>query len=241
MKSIKLLVVSSEGEAMDAYRQALDQAGVSYDAATSFHLLSDMVREEAYNGIIIDMLTLVRAGKDEKKLAYELMNFFPTTHIKWDTRTKVISLSMLGEMSPPEAITALNRFIDERCRPIGARRLRMHPRRDVALQIQLSTDPGFPEAGTDRTFTVNISREGCFLHTTRPVETGDTVWLKIQGMADQTPIKGTVCWKVEWGEKLVVPGIGVHFDEIGPLQLAALAKLLQEIPARDVVPPPSPK
>ncbi|ACM18628.1 PilZ domain protein [Geotalea daltonii FRC-32] len=227
MESLKVLVVSREGEAMDAYGLALEQIGVNYDVASSFRHLSSMVRKEAYNGMIVDMLTLVRAGKDEKRIAYELMNFFPATHVKWDTRHKSISLSLLGQMSETESVAALRTFIEEKCRPFRSRRLRMYPRKELILNILLSPDPSFPEGLTEKTFTVNVSKGGCFLHTVGPLENGQTVWLKIHEFSDQTPIKAVICWKLAWGEQLTIPGIGVKVEETTPMQMTELSKLLQ--------------
>ncbi|HBA88339.1 MAG TPA: PilZ domain-containing protein [Geobacter sp.] len=211
MEETRLLMVVNEAEARDAYRQALDRVGVSYHTAASFREMLHMSIDAAYSGLLIDLLTLVRSSQEEKSIAYDCINLYPTLRVKWDTRLKCMSLSPLEQSFSSNVEAGLSYFIESRCKPFAARSLRRFNRKDCYLSVLIFASDG-PDAEAVKSFTVNISQGGAFVHTTRPLPKGAPVRLSFAEQAGEAPIMAVVCWNIEWGSCRSIPGTGVMFD-----------------------------
>ena len=48
------------------------------------------------------------------------------------------------------------------------------------------------------------------------------VWMIIKDFDDDTPIKGEVRWRIEWGKAPQIPGIGLKFNKINKYQLGRI-------------------
>jgi hypothetical protein len=222
MADAKILIVVKDHEAGHAYTEALSQIGVTYDIASSFLEMSCLAVDNAYNGLLVDILTLVRSSKEEKIIAYECFNLYPVLRVKWENKKKKINLSPLEQAFSPDTESALKFFVENRCIPFPARSLRRYNRKNYNLSVLLSPDGLFREQGTIKTFTLNIAPGGAFLHTTQDFAVGQVVWLRFLEFSDQTPIAATVCWTLEWGESRCISGIGLKFDTLSQGQEQAL-------------------
>lgn len=226
MCDIKLLIVVNDLEAGKAYARALAEIGVAYDIVNTFDEMSALATETAYNGLIMDILTLVRCSKDEKIIAYDCINLYPVLRVKWETRQKKIKLSALEQTFSPDADSALRAFIESRCRAFPARKLRRHKRKQINLNVLLSPDGTFSADTTSRTFTVSLSLGGIFLHTMQRFEQGQILWLRFVDLADSAPIAAKVCWSIEWGSARSIPGLGMSFEKISPDQEKEIQRIL---------------
>ncbi|QXE89292.1 PilZ domain-containing protein [Geomonas subterranea] len=226
MHDARILIVANDTDAGNAYLEALARAGAHGEVAHSFEQMAEMAKERTYNGFLVDILTLVRCSKEAKIIAYESINLFPVLRVKWDARGKKIKLSPLEQSFSPDADAALQFFIDKRCRTFPARSLRRHPRKVVNLNLRYSTDPAFAPDGTRKSFTINLSMGGVFMHTMEEFSTGDTIWLRFLECADQTPIPATVCWSQRWGASRCIPGVGLRFQSLAPRQLELIERVL---------------
>ena len=214
MADTKVLIVVNDLEAGDAYTQVLTRIGVAYDLVPSFHQMAEMATQNAYNGLIIDILALIRCSKEEKVIAYDCINIYPVLRVKWEGKQKKIKLNPLDQGPSSDAESALKLFIEARCRSFPARLLRRDKRKQIHLNVLFSPDGTFSDRNTTRTFTVSISRGGLFLHTMQSFENGETVWLRFIDFADQTPIAATVRWSLAWGKERSIPGIGLRFEAV---------------------------
>ena len=226
MSDVKVLIVVSDEEARDAYSRALSEIGVEYDIAPSFEKMSGMAVETAYNGLIIDILTLVRCSKEEKIIAYDCINLYPVLRVKWETKEKRIMLSSLEQTFSPDADSALSFFIKSRCRSFPARSLRRHKRKQIYLNVLASPDGEFLAHNTFKAFTVNLSSGGIFLHTMQNFEEGKTLWLRFLELGDLVPIAATVRWSIPWGESRCIPGIGMKFEQLTEGQEKEIQRIL---------------
>ncbi|QXE92975.1 PilZ domain-containing protein [Geomonas subterranea] len=223
MEDTRILMVVREPEARSAYEQALDRIGVSYHTACDFNEVLRMTVESAYSGLLVDVLTLVRCSKEEKNIAYDCINFYPTLRIKWDARQQSITPGP-QENSAADTHTALTRFVQERCGTFPARCLRRFARKDSYLSLLLSRD-GLPSTAALKTFTVNISQGGAFIQTTDPFAKTDRVWLRFPALAEEA-LQAGVCWSIPWGGCRSIPGIGVMFDQgLSPRQVEWLKQV----------------
>lgn len=205
----KILMVVREAEARAAYEEALQRVGASYDVAHSFKDLLRMSVDNSYSGLLIDVLTLVRSSKEEKNIAYDCLNFYPSLRVKWDARSKSINLGPMEHCPAQDSEATLSYFIENRCRSFTPRSLRRFTRKDTFLSLVLSAGVS-PGEGV-KTFTANVSLGGAFVHTTRPLEKKETVWLRFVEMPDAEPVEATVCWRIDWGTCRSIPGVGVMF------------------------------
>jgi hypothetical protein len=212
MEEIKILMVVNEVEARAAYEEALRKVGVAYDIAASFNDVLRMSIDNAYSGLMIDILTLIRSSKEEKLIAYDCINFYPSLRVKWDARQKSMNLSPLEQSFSADTEATLARFIESRCKSFTARSLRKFNRKETYFSVTLSAGCDFPEGDCIKTFTVNISQGGAFLHTTHSFAKGETVWLRFLELPEAGPVKAVVCWRIEWGGCRSIPGIGVMFQ-----------------------------
>lgn len=218
MADIKVLIVVNNEEAAVAYSLALSEIGVAYDIVPTFGEMSELAIRNAYNGLVVDILTLVRCSKEDKVIAYECINLFPVLRVKWEAKHKQIKLSPLEQTFCPDAESALRFFIDNRCSSFPARSLRRHQRKQVNLNLLVSLDGSFALETTHKTFTLNISDGGAFIHSMQSFEPGQILWLRFLELADQAPIAARVCWSLSWGESRCIPGVGVMFDIISEHQ-----------------------
>lgn len=225
MAETRVLIVVNDVEAGEAYRLAFLEIGAACDVAPSFTKMADMAIESPYNGLVIDILTLVRCSKEEKAIAYECINLFPVLRVKWDKKRKQINLSPLEQTFSPDAASVLRFFIESRCSAFPSRSLRRDKRKQLTLNVLLSTEEAFPEAGTARSFTLSVSIGGAFVHTMDTFLEGERLWLRFLELADPTPIPVTVRWSLEWGVSRSIPGIGVKFETLTERQRKELERI----------------
>ena len=223
MEDTRILMVVKEPEARLAYEEVLARVGVPYHTAQDFREVLRMTINGAYNGLLVDILTLIRSSKEEKTIAYDCINFYPTLRVKWDARQRSISCSPQGHSFPTDAEGALACFIESRCRPFSARPLRRFNRKDTYLNLLLSASP---QAWGVKTFTVNVSQGGAFVHTAESLPKGSRVWLSVPDMPGDEPVPATVCWSIEWGGCRTIPGVGVMFDALSERQEAWITRTI---------------
>lgn len=226
MHDARILIVANDADAGNAYLEALERAGAQGELARSFEEMSEMAKERTYNGFLIDILTLVRCSKEAKVIAYESINLFPVLRVKWDARGRKIKLSPLEQSFSPDTDAAMQFFIEKRCRTFPARMLRRYPRKVVNLNLYYSTDASFAAEAARKSFTINLSRGGIFMHSMEEFPTGETIWLRFLECADQTPIPATVCWSQRWGANRCIPGVGLSFQSLTPRQLQFVERIL---------------
>ena len=226
MTQTKILVVVKDTEAGDAYVSALSEIGVACDIAHSFEQMSELAVENAYNGFLIDILTLVRCSKEEKALAYECINLYPVLRVKWEARHRKIKLSPLEQSFSPDSDSALRFFIETRCKTFPARSLRRHNRKPINLNLVYCTGDAFSETESHKSFTINLSVGGVFLHTMKSLDNGARIWLRFLELTDETPIAATVCWSQRWGVTRCIPGVGLQFETMTKEQETQIRRIL---------------
>jgi hypothetical protein len=226
MADTKILIVVKDAEAGQAYANALCEIGVAYDIASSFNEMSCMAIQNAYNGLVIDILTLVRSSKEEKIIAYECINLFPVLRVKWENKKKRINLSPLEQSFSPDTESAIKFFVESRCRPFAARSLRRHSRKNLNLNVLFCPSGTFTAKKAVETFTVSISLGGVFLYTPQVFEQGHMVSLRFLELSDPAPIAATVRWSHEWGESRSIPGVGLKFDRLTEAQEREIKRIL---------------
>lgn len=220
---MRLLLVAAHGEARRRYEADLAALAVDYDAVASLAELRDELTRQAYNGLLLDMPTMLRAPAAEKSLTNDLLDIFPALKMSYDLDTGLVHSMYYGEQG--RIGHSLASFIAAEAEPFQARTIRRRRRQDLAACVALQR-PG--EAHRELAAMVNLSMDGCFVITAGTWLGGQELQLFMADLADQAPIAARCRRVVPWGPGMHLPGIGVSFEAMTAAQKAQLATLLDQ-------------
>ena len=213
----KVLLISKNSESRQLYEGFINTIGVPLDSVASLQDALFAATRNAYNGILIDLQTLIQSDDKEKESARNLLMAYPVAKVRANPSRNSISVISAGKCTTQNP--TIEAFINGECLQFKARSFRSTERKPINLPLILSSLAGFDGDEAEKTFTVNISIGGFFIFTTRKWKNGDRVWIRQKKSADDnSPIVGEVRWVINWGEKYVIPGIGVSFTDISEAQ-----------------------
>ena len=215
----RILLVAQPGDACTLYETALQRSGVQVDTVAAIDTFYGAVTHFAYNGIVIDIPTKIKALSDHKDLVYSILGRFPVIQVNFDPHTRRIRALLHGQH---ERTASLEDLIRQNCWHTPARKLRSEERKPLHYNVLLSIQRHFDPQTLIRTVTMDVSLNGCFLFTSARFQIGARVWMRIMDLYDKTPVSGIVRHKHNWGEALIIPGIGVEFESIKEDQRRAL-------------------
>ena len=159
--------------------------------------LPEVLKTVPVNGILIDLITSTRSSLQEKQATNDLIQFYPSSRFKFVDN----EVRMLGH-----GVT-LEQFVSD-CRLVEPRTIRKSERKIRYIALLLSANGDFDAA--EKTVTINVSEEGCFVFTAGEWGVGDRVWLRL--LDNDCVLTGTVCLWQSWGNNKKMPGIGVRLD-----------------------------
>jgi len=220
MMDIHILLISSNANERKIYESAIRALDVNVTVVPSLKGLSEEVKDLFLNGVVMDMSTKIMALKNDREFIYTTLRKFPVVYLTLGKETGKIRLFYPGQ--PPGA--TLKDFIDRECRTFAPRRLAHHIRKELHFNVLLSRYPEM--ADCEKTVSVDVSEGGCFIFSAQEWVMGDMAWLKIPELGHPDPIGARVKRCVRWGEGMQVPGIGLQFDKMKPLQRRELEKRL---------------
>lgn len=124
----RIILVSMEGKARQAYLEALKPFGIQVDTVSSFEELRKSMTENLYNGVIIDLKTKIREQGEDNELVHEVLEQFPLVQLTYEEKTG--SICALSYGGPGESGT-LESFITGECMSFKARPIRSTVRKDI--------------------------------------------------------------------------------------------------------------
>ena len=199
-----ILVVAYNEGVRNSLIHNLLALGVAAIPCTSFCEAEDIALGGIFNGVLVDLQTIIKAKAEEKVVACSLTGFFPTLRVR-AVGSLVVPMAMPGDAKQD---STLQDFIHKTCASFSPRRLRNCRRRDVVLPVLL--DRLQPDT---RGFTLNVSWGGAFIVVNHPeryaVNTELSLWF--QDLDLETPV--TVQWIRPWGLRFI-PGLGLEFKQI---------------------------
>lgn len=201
---LAILVVSYNSASRAALVSSLNGYDVSATVCTTFLEAEEHSLQGLYNGLLVDLPSMVKAKGEEKIVAYTLANFFPTL------RVRAIGAALVPMVMPGSAKqdNSLVDFLTKTCPAFPPSRPRAHKRHPVCLFTVMRY--GGEEL---RGFTLDVSWGGAFIVVMRPerfsVGEGVDVYLP---QFDRS-VRVNICWIMPWGIKSA-PGIGVSFTEM---------------------------
>jgi Tfp pilus assembly protein PilZ len=214
-----ILIVAAHSEHAEIYRKAVKRAGTSCDVAHSIDDMHEKMCRTAYNGVLLDVFTTVKASPREKILIQEISDAYPSMRVRWDVRKRQVCGLVLGKTLDRD--DPVGDFVDRFCRCHPARKCRGSKRYPLHFNVLLSRQRD-SQNDLEKTVTLDISEGGCFLITSQAWQDGENVWLRFADLCDGTPVQAEVCRHQPWGESLCVPGIGVKFMQMPPTLLQLL-------------------
>jgi len=217
----KIILLARKGLDRDAYLKAIKAFDVTVESVSTFKQLEKKMLKAAYQGVVIDLKTKIKAIKKEKELAYHILEQFPVVQLRLDEQTQQINTLYYGRS---RGDGTLEDFIENDCKSFDPRTLRAFPRARIHLNVRLSKTDRFSEKHTFKTVTVDISKGGCFLFTTEEFDLKQNVFLIFEDLSDRTPIPAEIRWAKSWGKTLQIPGIGVKFDDLPDRILAEICE-----------------
>lgn len=224
MSELKVLLIAEHGESRDAYESALKEHGTEYDVLASPAELRTVLRESRYNGLLLDVPTMIRAESADKREINRIIERFPTIRLLYNPGLGGIrGLSRGGTVKDSQSLFD---FLDKDCALFDARSIRGTQRSAQVFNVTLLRAGDQPVEQGERTVTFNVSEEGCFLYSSDSWQGEEQCYLVFHDMDDRTPVKTDICWIRPWGESRSIPGIGVRFLIISDGQRQALIDLL---------------
>ncbi len=214
--SIKVILVSQEGAPREAYLNALKQLDVEVDAVSTFSEIYKSLSANYYSGVLVDFKTKMKGRGNERDLANDVLDQFPFVQLKFEEETGEIRSLYAGQTVGSGTMES---FIDEECRPMEARRIRLDTRSNIHFNIIISALSDGSGKEIDRTVTIDVSKGGCFIYTTCELEIGTRLKMIFKELENEKPIIGEVRWMKPWGEEMRIPGAGIKFDDIRESQL----------------------
>ena len=220
--SIRVLLICREGIARQKYLDACKGFEVLIDIASTYQELLDSAVNNPYNGMMVDIPTKLKSLGMDKERASKIFDLFPILQLIYNEKSGQIRTISSGQTNTLEAFED---FITRRCNSFKARTIRSERRKAVVFNVILSKHKDISHEDDEKTVTMNISRRGCFIFSIGDWEVNNDAWFIIKELSGQTPIRGQVRWKVDWGQKMSAPGMGIEFMDISDSQVKELCDI----------------
>ena len=220
--SIRVLLVCREGTSLQNYLDACKGQDAQIDLASSFEDLYKAIVKIPYNGILIDMPTKITTLSNDKERVDSILKRYPVARLTFNDKSGQLCVFYSNQVA---GSGTLEDFITKQCRSFTARTIRSNRRRDIVFNVILSKTKNISDQDSERTVTMNISRGGCFIFSIGDWEVNNDAWFIIKELTDQAPIRGLVKWKIDWGNEMSVPGIGIQFTDISDSQVKEICAI----------------
>ena len=204
LSSLAILVVSYNDDSRTALLESLNDYGVAGVACATYREAEDYALYGFYNGLLIDLPSIIKAKGEEKIIAYTLTNFFPILRVRAIGAT-LVPMAMPGSAKQDKS---LSEFLTKTCSDFRPRRLRAHKRHPVCISVLLRY-----KGEELRGFTLNVSWGGAFIVDVQAerFDVGENVEINLPQFKGS--LKAVICWIMPWGMSCA-PGIGVSFSKI---------------------------
>jgi len=224
-----LLMVAGKDAAL-AYLSRLGELGAACDPVENMAALVAKLRTQAYNGIVLDVPTLIKDKSYDKRLITEVMDFFPLLRARSDAAGgRILALSPSGSLAPHDVLAD---FVLTRAAAFPARRIRASARVRLCLNVVATllapeateAAPGVP-TGTRRSCVLDVSAGGCFVWDIEPPATGQRVRIEFSDRSGNPSALARVIWRLPWGERPALPGAGLEFEDLSGEMASWMASL----------------
>lgn len=219
----KILLIAEEGLARAAYTETLRDLEIDVECIASPDEMNDALVDASYNGLLVDVPTMIRCESVNKSRITRIMNRFPVLRLMYNPKYGGIrGLAQGGTIKDNRDLTE---FVLHECVPFLPRSIRIANRQGVVFNVKLLSDL-VEESDAERTVTLNLSEHGCFIYTLNKWMVDSPAWMIINEFDDATPIEMKVRWQRPWGQVMRMPGIGTTFESMTTQQYVQLHSYL---------------
>lgn len=208
------LVISFDDKTRASIVRAASQTGAIVLACSTFAEAESHALEELVSGVVVDIITMLKAKDGDKVIAHTLNALFPFLRVR--AHGKAIVPMQMAQMRVSQ-LTGLDAFFTWAASDFTARRLRASKRMSVCLPAMVGTSCGY---------TADLSWGGAFIvdaEAGKRFSAGDTVTVSFSDLGAEIP---AVVLRVRpWGGRQV-PGIAVQFLEISDENQRRMATVL---------------
>ena len=219
MTKPKIVLVANQEAEVEVYLKQLRDYDVDFEVAPGFKVLEHLLATGSYNGIIVDLKTKLTVDRDQKMLAHDLLEHYPVLQARVMPDSNQIQALPFGKAKMD---ASLDSFLTVECPNFEARCIRSAVRHRIHFNVLLSVNGSFAPNDVERTVTLDVSRNGCFIVTPYKWPDHGSVPFILKELTTATPIVGEIRWEIPWGQIMQIPGIGVRFEDIQPSQLEEL-------------------
>ena len=220
MDPVRILLVVAPGNSREAYLRRLSHLPAISDVVDSIDSLETSLQDTPYNGLLLDVPTMIRASTSQKAKVRALLEYYPVLRLTYRAAVEEVHGLTDGQTTPLQR--SLEEFIGGDCVRFPARAVRAFKRCHLVFNVLLLERAEQPLAEGERTFTFDVSETGCFIASVQPPECGRTFSAVLCDLADQTPIPIEVRWRILWGETMRAPGFGAKFVSLTEAQRSQL-------------------
>ncbi len=225
---INLLLYVHGAELQARYMDSIKLLDIKCEVINSFDEFYGHAAGNKYSGILVDIVSSIRASACDRDALKGVMEVYPTLRLRWDPEAKDIRTLMSGAGVGQKI--SIEYFVNTYCSVFHPQALRLQRRQVVYCSVVSANNADIAIADTLRTIIADISVGGCFLYSAYPIAIGTVLWLRFVDMVDDTPIKCEVMWGREWGKTKMIPGAGLKFVEITDEQAVEIDCLMADLP-----------
>jgi hypothetical protein len=209
MDAVRILLVVAPGKSREAYLRPLSRLPAVWDVVDSIDSLETSLQDTPYNGLLLDVPTMIRASTSQKAKVLALLEYYPVLRLSY--RAPVDEIHGLADGQTAPQTHTLEEFVSGDCCRFPARAVRAFKRCHLVFNVRLFDPSEQPREEGEKAFTVDVSESGCFVATVQPPECGRLLSVVLCDLDDQTPIPIEVRWRILWGETMRTPGFGARF------------------------------
>lgn len=197
-----VLAVAYDDQSRAALAASTAAYGIRGFSCASFREAEEHALEVRFSGVLVDLVTMVKAKDEEKLIAHTLTELYPTLRVK-SMGTLLIPMIMPGNAQQDKS---LRDFFSKTCTNFTARTLRRSRRRDICLPVLI---------GSERSATLNLSWDGAFIVSMAPerYSVGERLAITLMVEGRGLNLDLTVKRLQPWGERRL-PGMGVAFEHV---------------------------
>lgn len=212
------ILIHSRPENVPLYQNLAADCGFEFDMIHELmQIFTSACVTKLYNGMLIDAGTLVEARSGEKAILAHMFEIYPTLLLHGG---KEGLIPLPRHRSCSDVASFLQACIDFQARPVRAK-----DRAELNLHVLLS--PTAELTDVERTVTLNVSENGCFVISGQEWQPEDRLWLQFPELeADDHPIRARARWRTPWGKAEGIPGVGLQFEQISKVQKDELKYLI---------------
>lgn len=214
---LSILVVSFSDDVRAALVATLAKSQVNAIACESFCQAENLALLGLYNGLVVDLPTIVKAKGEEKIVAYTLANFFPTLRVR-AIGGALVPMAMPGGAKQDRS---LHEFLTKTCTAFEPHVLRSHRRHAICTPVLVNC-----RGEERRGMTLNLSWGGTFIVDMQAehYQAGELVEIHFPRYGGG--VRAAIRCVVPWGGESA-PGIGVSFEEMDEELEAVLTRVLK--------------